>query len=61
MNLFNIRFNPDLNYIKTAESKIINELNNKLSKISVFIEDKILSTFLKLILATKRTNFFKES
>ncbi len=58
MNLFNIRFNPDLNYVKTAESKIINELNNKLSKISVFIEDKILSTFLKLILATKRTNFF---
>ena len=58
INLFNIRFNPDLDYIKSAESKIINELNNKLSKISVFIEDKILSTFLKLILATKRTNFF---
>ena len=58
INLFRLRFNPDLNYTSSAEKNILSKINEMLSKISVFVEDKILSTFLRLILATKRTNFF---
>jgi glutamate dehydrogenase len=58
IDLFRLRFNPDLKYTSSAEKEILNNVHEMLSKISVFVEDKILSTFLCLILATKRTNFF---
>lgn len=58
INLFQLRFNPDLKYTSSTEKDILDKVNEMLSKISVFVEDKILSTYLCLILATKRTNFF---
>ena len=58
VKLFNVRFNPDLNYTFTTEKRVISGITSQLSQISAFVEDKILSTYLNLVLATKRTNFF---
>ena len=58
VKLFNIRFDPNLNYTVAIEKGVLTTITAQLSKISAFAEDKILSAYLNLILATKRTNFF---
>ena len=58
VKLFNIRFDPNLNYTVAIEKRVLTTITAQLSKISVFDDDKILSAYLNLILATKRTNFF---
>jgi glutamate dehydrogenase len=58
VKLFNLRFNPSMPYTKGSENKLLSDIKSQLSQVSIFVEDKILWTYLNLILATKRTNFF---
>lgn len=58
IKLFNIRFHPSSHHAAEAEENILGTIRSQLSSIAFFVEDKILSTYLNLILATKRTNFF---
>jgi glutamate dehydrogenase len=58
IKLFNVRFNLDAAYTAQKEQEILDNIQKQLSDIQIFVEDKIISTYLMLILATKRTNFF---
>ena len=58
IKLFNVKFNPRLDNRVIEEKKLLTTIRRQLSKISIFDDDKILTTYLNVILATKRTNFF---
>ncbi len=56
--LFDAKFNPEILEREVLINKIENEIREEFKNISIFSEDKILNSFLALILATKRTNFY---
>ena len=58
VKLFDVRFYPSLDNRAAEEKRLRTAIDAQLSKISIFDDDKILATYLNVILATKRTNFF---
>jgi glutamate dehydrogenase len=64
LDLFMLRFNPDVDDIQTANDKM-SELSSgiitDLDEVKVLDEDRILRKYLHLINATIRTNYFQES
>ena len=58
IKLFNIRFNPSLNYTVATEKELLQIITSETAKILSSAEKKVFTTYLNLILATKRTNFF---
>lgn len=59
VELFELRFNPDLTPSKTAQADSINQLNSALEGVTNLNEDRLLRRYLELIQATLRTNFYQ--
>ncbi len=64
IELFRVRFDPDLDTSKepraAREERLVARLEAYLDSVKSFDEDRILRTFLGLVLATVRTNFYRQ-
>lgn len=61
IELFNTKFNIKQAATDTTIDQIVQSILTSISIVSSLAEDKILRTFLNLILAIKRTNFFQKN
>lgn len=59
VELFELRFNPDLTPAKTAQAECITKLEAALEDVSSLNEDQILRRYIELIQSTSRTNFYQ--
>ncbi|GLR64213.1 NAD-glutamate dehydrogenase [Marinospirillum insulare] len=60
IELFELRFNPDLTANKTASTTCLAKIEAELEGVSSLNEDQILRRYLELIQATLRTNFYQQ-
>lgn len=60
VELFELRFNPDLTPETTAQTTCIATIKAALEGVSSLNEDRILRRYLELIQATLRTNFYQQ-
>lgn len=59
VELFELRFNPDLTTTETAQAKCIKQLEAALENVTSLTEDRVLRRYAELIQATQRTNFYQ--
>ncbi|KIE05971.1 NAD-glutamate dehydrogenase [Candidatus Jidaibacter acanthamoeba] len=59
VELFELRFNPNRERSEADINKLIAHINEKLAAVKSITEDKVIKTFLNIIQATKRTNYFQ--
>ena len=60
IELFELRFNPDLTPDKNASAACLANIEAELEKVTSLNEDQILRRYLELIQATLRTNFYQQ-
>src|SRR5690554_465616 len=60
IELFELRFNPDLTPEKNASTACLANIEAELEKVTSLNEDQILRRYLELIQATLRTNFYQQ-
>ncbi|WP_051168299.1 NAD-glutamate dehydrogenase [Marinospirillum minutulum] len=60
IELFELRFNPDLTPDKNASVACLANIEAELEKVTSLNEDQILRRYLELIQATLRTNFYQQ-
>ncbi len=60
VELFKVRFKPNLPESQTRARGIIVEIEHALDAVANLDEDRILRRFLNLVLSTRRTNFFQK-
>ena len=60
IELFELRFNPDLTPDKNASAACLANIEAELEKVTSLNEDQILRRYLELIQATLRTNFYQK-
>jgi glutamate dehydrogenase len=59
LDLFRLRFDPAVNKSTQAETRLVEDIEQALDAVPSLDEDRILRSFLRLIRATLRTNFFQ--
>lgn len=59
LNLFRTRFDPEVLKNAQAEAKLVEDIEHALDAVPSLDQDRILRSFLHLIRATLRTNFFQ--
>ena len=59
VELFALRFNPDLKPAKTAQTNSLKQLEKALEGVTSLTEDRVLRRYIELIKATLRTNFYQ--